>query len=278
MNRNKLLLIGVVALALAGLLTFVAYRSSLGKLAALRAGHTLVVLAAKDLQVGEMLEADDVRVAELPASEVPAGAFHNRRDVLGHGVIAVVAKNEVLLPSKVATDKASAGLPALIPANMRAVSVRVNDVVAVAGFVTPGTRVDVLVTGNPSTNAETVTTTVLENVEVLAAGQKMQANSEGRPENVTVITLLVSPEDAQKLTLASADGKIQLALRNPMDSKKPSASPINKDQLYRVSAPAAPVPPKPRLIVARKSGPAPLPARVVEVYRGAKVEVTEVRQ
>lgn len=276
MNRNRLLLIGAVALVVAGLLTLVAYRSSVGKLAAIRASNTQVVVAAKDLQLGQMLEAGDVRLAEMPAGDLPAGTFHKPSEVVGHGVIAMTAKNEVLLPSKVATGKEGAGLPSLIPANMRAVSVRVNDVVAVAGFVMPGTRVDVLVTGNPTSSQETVTTTVLENVEVLAAGQKMQANGEGKPENVTVMTLLVSPEDAQKLTLASADGKIQLALRNPVDAKKPSASPLKKDALYRLPQP---VQTKPRVLVVKKLEPAPPPlVRVVEVYRGDKVEITKIHE
>src|ERR1035441_8928332 len=127
------------------------------------------------------------------------------------GVIAAIFKNEILLPNKIAALNAGVGLPAMIPPDMRAVSVKVNDVVGVAGFVGPGTRVDVLVTGSPSNNTQdTVTTTVLENVEVLAAGQKIQPNAEGKPENVPVITLLVTPADAQTLTLASTEGKIQL--------------------------------------------------------------------
>ena len=267
----------------AGLLTVVAYRNSAGKLAAIKARNTQVVLAARDLQLGQSLEAGDVRMAEMPAGNLPQGAYHDVNQVVGHGVIATIAKNEVLLPTKVATDKEGSGLPSLIPANMRAVSVRVNDVVSVAGYVTPGTRVDVLVTGSPTiTQNDLVTTTVLENIEVLAAGQKMQPNAEGKPENETVITLLVTPEDAQKLTLAGTDGKIQLSLRNPVDAKTPSNAPIRKEALYRLPAAApAVVRTRPRVVMVKKPEPAPLPpmpvVRVVEVYRGDKVEVTKIQ-
>src|SRR5262249_59085664 len=101
---------------------------------------------------------------------------------------------------------------------MRSVSVGFNEVVAVAGFVVLGTRVDVVLRGNPGGNSENQTTTVLENIAVLAAGQKLERNAAGEPQSVPVITLLVSPEDAQKLTLASQEGRIQLALRNPLDT------------------------------------------------------------
>src|SRR5262249_26331490 len=136
---------------------------------------------------------------------------------------------------------AGSGLPSLIPPGMRAVSVRVNEVVSVAGFVLPGTRVDVLLTGNPTGSADQQTTTVLENVAVLATGQKLERNSAGDPENAAVITLLVSPDDAQKLTLASSSGgKIQLSLRNPLDTKQQDLGVVNNNSLYRGSVPARP--------------------------------------
>jgi pilus assembly protein CpaB len=123
---------------------------------------------------------------------------------------------------------------------MRAVSVRVNEVVSVAGFVTPGTRVDVLLTGTPGGTGEQQTTTVLQNVAVLASGHTLERTSTGEAQNTAVITLLVSPDDAQRLTLASSEGHIQLALRNPLDTKQDEVASSNSRGLYRGGAPPAP--------------------------------------
>ena len=116
---------------------------------------------------------------------------------------------------------------------MRAVSVRVNEVIGVAGFVVPGTRVDVLLTGNPTGATDQQTSTVLENVAVIATGQKLEKNTAGEPQLTPVITLLVSPDDAQKLTLATTQGKIQLSLRNPLDTKQQELASVNTGTLYR---------------------------------------------
>jgi pilus assembly protein CpaB len=190
-------------------------------------------------------------------------------------VVAGLTENEAVMESKLAPKDAGAGLPAMIPPNMRAVSVQVNDVIAVAGFVIPGTHVDVLVTGSPSGNnmADAMTTTVLENVEVLAAGQKIQPNSEGKPEKVPVITLLVSPEDAQRLTLASNEGKIQLSLRNPLDRAKQDTAAVKTASLYRLPQ-AAPAPAVKHVAEKTKVKPAMAavapPPYTVEVIRGDK--------
>jgi pilus assembly protein CpaB len=118
---------------------------------------------------------------------------------------------------------------------MRAVSVRVNEVVSVAGFVTPGTRVDVLLTGTPGAASEEQTTTVLQNVAVLASGHTLERTATGEAQNTAVITLLVSPDDAQRLTLASSEGHIQLALRNPLDTRQDEVASSNSRGLYRGS-------------------------------------------
>ena len=276
MNRRKLFFIGFLALIVAAILTVLAYRSSMGKLAAIQASNTTVVVATKDLTLGQRLAAGDIRLAEFPAANIPDGAFRNPQELIGRGVIAAIARNEVLLPNKLAAANAGAGLPSMIPTDMRAVSVKVNDVVSVAGFVLPGTRVDVLVTGSPSNNVQdTVTTTVLENVEVLAAGQKIQPNAEGKPETVPVITLLVTPADAQTLTLASTDGKIQLSLRSPIDAQKISVTPVHKASLYRTAAPELASVKSKRPVVVKKKVEPPPPVRSVEVYRGAKVDIAK---
>ena len=134
--------------------------------------------------------------------------------------------NEPILDSKLAPREAGAGLSATIPEGMRAVSVAVNDVIGVAGFVGPGTSVDVLVTGTipgaSQSGAQYVTRTILENIRVLAAGQKVEQDVDGKPQTVPVVTLLVSPQDAATLTMASTEGKIQLALRNTIDVNSPA--------------------------------------------------------
>ena len=163
---------------------------------------------------------------------------------------------------------------------MRAVSVRVNDTTGIAGFVLPGTRVDVLLTGNPEGGNQQETTTVLENVAVLAAGQKLERNAAGEPQNTPVITLLVSPDDAQKLTLAANQGKIQLALRNPLDTKQQELMAARSDALYKLAAATPPVHteparPKMRRTAAPASTPPPVVAPyTVEIYKGDKEEKT----
>src|SRR5579864_7470914 len=220
MNRSRLLFIGFVALALGAFVSFVVYKNVLSRSNASNEPGSDVIVAAGDLQVGSKLQDGDIRMVKVPASVVALNSFRTKSQIIGRGVILPIQRGEFILPSKLAAENAGSGLPSLIPPGMRAVSVRVNEVVAVAGFVIPGTRVDVLLTGNPRGTDEPLTTTVLENVEVLAAGQKQQRSSQGEPQSVPVITLLVSPEDAQKLTMASNEGRIQLALRNPLDTSE----------------------------------------------------------
>ncbi len=156
---------------------------------------------------------------------------------------------------------------------MRAVSVRVNEIVSVAGFVTPGTRVDVLLTGTPNGGSEQQTTTVLQNVAVIASGHTLERTSTGEAQNTPVITLLVSPDDAQRLTLASAEGHIQLSLRNPLDTRQDEVAASNAKGLYKGSTPSVTPAPVPRTHTVKKKVEAPAPAPTVlsvEVYQGDK--------
>ena len=275
MNRSRLLFIGVLALALGAFVSFVVYKNMLSKNSGNNEPGSDVIVSANDLQVGSKLQDGDIRQVKVPTSVLPPNYFRNKSQVLGRGVILPVQKGEFILPSKLAPENAGSGLPSLIPAGMRAVSVRVNEVVAVAGFVVPGTRVDVLLTGNPTGGNEPQTTTVLENVAVIAAGQKLERNAAGDPQSTPVITLLVSPDDAQKLTLASSQGHIQLALRNPIDTKKEDIPAMKANGLYRNLNPTAP-PPRPRVVKASKAeAPAPPSAYKVEVIRGNKVDETK---
>ena len=238
MNRKRLFVIGTFSLVIAAFVTLVAYKRFRTVIAGPR--QLAVVVADTDLGVGARIAPADLRMAEYPAESLPEGTFQGMADVVGRGVITPIHKNEAVLTSKLASAKAGAGLPSLIPSGKRALSVQVNEVISVGGFVAPGTHVDVLLTGRPMTSGaqDVMTTTVLENVEVLAAGQEIQQNPEGgKPRAVTVITLLVTPEEAQRLTLASSEGHIQLALRNPLDGQHQDPKAVRSAALYHMEAP-----------------------------------------
>jgi pilus assembly protein CpaB len=272
-------MIGLVALALAGFVSLSIYRLLSGAVSSSKANAlTTVVVAATDLPPGTKLNEGDLRLAKIRRNDMLPGSFAMVSDVVGRAVRVSLTKGAPVLDAQLAASSAGSGLPVLIPAGMRAVAVKVNDVTSVAGFVTPGTHVDVLLTGQPGGQTDATVTTVLENVEVLAAGQRLQHNNQGDPQQVTVITLLVSPEDAEKLALATQEGKIQLSLRNPLDDDKASVEPIRNVQLY--GGVAAPVPSVHRVEAqrARKSAAAPTPAVArpyeVEVFLGPKKQIT----
>ncbi len=239
-----------------------------------------VVVAAADLEIGTELSRDDIRIIEWPANGVPAGAIGDPKDVIGRGLILPVIQNEPILPMKLASKEAGSGLPPAIPPGLRAVSVRVNEVIGVAGYVLPGTRVDEVATLNPSEQHGDITSKViLTNVQVLAAGTKIDRDSDkNKPMPVSVVTLLVEPEEAERLTLASSEGKIQLALRNPLDRATPATRGIRPAALLG----AAPIVRSiARTRVAQAAKPdapaAPEPA-TVEIIRGDKRAREVVRQ
>jgi pilus assembly protein CpaB len=240
---------------------------------------TPVVVAAVNLDVGAALRAEDLRVIEWPAGSVPSGAFSKRDELIGRGVIQPMAPSEAILPSKLASKDAGAGLPPIIPEGMRALSVRVNDVIGVAGYVLPGTKVDVLVTVSPTDqHADITSKVILTNVQVLAAGTRIERDTEkDKPIAVSVVTLLVDPAQSERLTLASTEGKIQLALRNPLDQTMPPTPGIRPAVLLGASAarPAARRAAAAPLSVAAASVP---PAPTVEIIRGDKRAQEVVRQ
>src|SRR5712671_6592068 len=269
MNRTRLMMIGALALALGAFVSLFVFKNLQAKSGQNVAGVD-VVIAANDIQVGAKVEEHDVRLAKFPAADLPQGAYGKRSQVLGRGVVVPIARGEFVLPAKLAPENAGSGLPSLIPPGMRAVSVRVNEVVSVAGFVGPGTRVDVLLTGTPAGSSEQQTTTVLQNVAVIAAGHTLERTASGEAQNTPVITLLVSPDDAQRLTLASSEGHIQLVLRNPLDTRQDEVAAARTAALYKgVLAPAKPTPhPHP---AKKMESPAPAPTVYgVEVYQGDK--------
>ena len=275
MNRTRLLLIGVVALALGAFASFLVYRNLQASSSADNRPGVEAVVATSDLQVGARIEDRDVKLVRFPEGTVPPNYIHSMSQVVGRGVILPISRGDFILPGKLAGQNAGSGLPSLIPPGMRAVSVRVNEVVSVAGFVVPGTRVDVLLTGTPQGGGPPQTRTVLENVAVIATGSNLERNSNGQPQNTPVITLLVPPDDAQKLALASTEGRIQLALRNPLDTKQEAIDATSANALYDIAAK-----PAPHRVAIRHAEvhPPPTPSSyVVEVIQGSKKQTTEFK-
>src|SRR5579872_150477 len=272
MNRNRMLIGLGVALLVALLVSNFVYRKFQQASAVKSEPMRQIVVAAKPLPLGTRLDSSMIRTIAWPANQPATGMCTRTQDCLNRALITPVAENEPIMQSKLAPIAAGAGLAAAIPPGMRAMSVAVNDVVGVAGFVTPGTMVDVLVTGAVAgaQGGQNVTRTILENVRVLAAGQKVQQDEQGKPQTVSVITLLVSPEDSAKLAMGSTQGKIQLALRNTVDTATAVPPAVLQSVLFASDAPAAA--PMRRVAAPKAAPPAPPAAYQVEIITGSKRE------
>lgn len=224
MNR-RLISVFAFALLVATLTSFLVYRLIILRVQApsRAAPANKVVVAAHDLQVGALIHDYDLTEVGWGGS-TPDQAVKSRQDAVGRGVIATIYQNEPILERRLAPTGAGAGMASTIPVGMRAVALRVNEVVGLAGFVLPGMHVDVLIAGTAPGGAQvwtgTLCRTVLQNIAVLSAGQKIEKNVEGKPESVQVVNLLVTPDQAEILNLASDEMKVQLVLRNPMDTKE----------------------------------------------------------
>jgi pilus assembly protein CpaB len=255
-----------------------------------------VIQAARTLEVGTVLKEDDLRVGPWSGS-IPPGMAVKKDGLVGRGVISTIYEGEAVMDSRLAQQGAGGGLASIIPPGMRAVAVRVNDVVGVAGFVGPGTSVDVILAGNApgATNGQQART-ILQNIQVLSAGQNYKTDSEGKPVVVPVVNLLVTPEQAEVLSLVNNgnEARIQLVLRNPLDKQEGKSAGTAMATLF--GAPVKPQPaaghsvertivrkprPEPELVMAP---PPPPPPILIEVINGAKQTETkfarsaEVRQ
>jgi pilus assembly protein CpaB len=284
MNRNtRTLIVVAVAVLMAGLASFgvfLAVRSM--PVREVEIARVQAVVAARTLTVGMLVTKDDVKLVPWPAANQVPGSFTEIEKVVNRGVIVATAENEPLTEAKLAPVGSGAGLPPTIPEGMRAISVKVNEVIGVAGFVIPGTRVDVMVTVKGS-DGKSQTRVVLGNVTVLTAGTRYdqeRATKDGKPIPTSVVTLLLTPNDAEKLTLGAEEGRVMLALRNPLDVAptetpgakmgallgEPSAPPVKKvvegRPFVRAAVPVAP--PAPRIYT-------------VETIRAAKRSEEEVR-
>ncbi len=276
MNRRRLLIGLAAAVVLAVLASTFVYKQirQTPVVKQQQVPATKIVVAATPLPLGTRLNANDVRLLPWPGNEPVPGMFTRVQDVVGRALITNVVQNEPILQTKLAPREAGAGLPATIPEGMRAVSVAVNEVIGVAGFVQAGTMVDVIAVGSPGgqSGSQTLAKTVLENVKVLAAGQQVTENAQGKPRTVPVVTLLVTPEQADKLTLAATQARIQLALRNTIDTKIVHPPAVLQSELLSPTGAVAPRRGpirrgRPRRVVPRR--PAPY---VVEVISGTKRE------
>jgi len=227
---------------------------------------TQIVLASRDIDVGSVLKEEDVKLADWPGS-VPVGASVKTQDVVGRGITTAIYAREPVIESRLAPRGAGGGLAAMIPPGMRAFAIRVNEVVGVAGFVVAGMRVDVLISGNTPRGDQslgTLSKTLLQNLEVLSAGQDFKKDAEGKPIMVQVVNLLVNPEQAEQLSLAASQTTIQLVLRNPLDrevAKTPGAAMANlfsggklKPEVPQAPRPRAAAPPP---VVVRMAPPPP---------------------
>lgn len=286
----------VFAVVVAGVASVVLYRLIALRFAvSAKPAVTQVIGASRKLEVGTLIRDQDVTTINWTGA-APATALLKKEDAIGRGVISEIYPGEPLLEARLAPKGAGAGLAALIPPGMRAVAVRVNDIVGVAGFLVPGSRVDVLISGIPPSGGAsalgTQTKTILQNIEVISAGQNIQKDAEGKPISVPVVNLMVTPEQAEILSLAGTDTRIQLVLRNPLDAGKEKPPGVALSQLFSGAAkPVAPAP-KPRVVKAEPPAPPPPPPAqpqvvhvpvVVEVLTGskkaeAKFERTEVHQ
>lgn len=267
----------IIALLVSAGATFLVFRLVVARTSQRPAPATVeVVVAAKALELGTVIRDSDLRAGHWVGA-VPVGMVTKKDTIIGRGVIAPIYEGEAVMESRLAALGAGGGLAATIPPGMRAVAVRVNDIVGVAGFVVPGMRVDVLISGlppgAPSPNGPRVKT-LLQNIQVLSAGQNYQKDNEGKPVVVPVVNLLVNPEQAELLSLASNETRIQLVLRNPLDTvdAKPPGSGLAN--LYGEAKPPAPLRPRTSQAPARPATRAPervlvaLPPYQIEIFNG----------
>jgi len=274
MNRKRLLVIGALALAAGALSSLFLYKQLQARMVFSRA-EVEVIVAANDIHVGAKIGDHDLKVVKYPPENLPPHVFHTKTSLMGRGAILPIEKGEFLLPDKLAAQGGGAGLSALVATGMRAVAVRVNDVTSVDSFVVPGTRVDVIATSNATGAGERWTITLLQNVAVLASGQKTDRNTGGEPRSATVVTLLVSPADAQKLALANQEAHIQFSLRNLLDNGQEKPPALTRTTLFEDLLSKRPV----RLVRAQHPLTEPAEPDIdIDILRGRQKETIRLKQ
>ncbi len=273
MNR-RLLTILLIAFVIAGVCTFLVYRIVGKRMMTGRPETTTrVVAASSDIKIGTVLTASNLSTVSIVGA-LPQGAILKPQDAIGRGVIAEIYQGEPILDSRLAAPGMGGGLAPTIPAGMRAIAVKVDQVVGVAGFVLPGMRVDVLASGVPPGAPPTegpVTKTILQNIKVLSAGTDIQRDAQGKPQQVQVVNLLVTPEEAQTMSLAGNQLKIQLVLRNPLDNKT-APVPITAEGSLLAGAQSA----RPPVRATRRPAPPPQ-YDSIQVINGSSTSETRFR-
>jgi pilus assembly protein CpaB len=260
MDRRRLVLIGVAALVMGSTFSSVVYHALQRQMTPAKPG-VYVVVAARNVMAGQKLEERDLKMVRYPGDFLPPDVLHAQVGAIGQWTGVPMVQGDFVTSSKLTDD---VGLPSLIPIGMRAAPVSVNDVVSVAGFAKPGTLVDVLVTGYAPDSHKLQTSTVLQNVRVLAAGTQLEHTAANEAREARVVTLLVSPDDAEKLTLATQEGHIQLIIRNPRDPGQEKRLPVR--DLYDSAARKKPVQ------VKYLPAPAPRQDYEIQVFRGGQQE------
>jgi pilus assembly protein CpaB len=280
----------VFAFVVAGCASLLLYRLTMNHSSTQAAQSTTKALvASRNLELGVIIKDSDVKDAPW-AGPLLANAVLKREDIIGRGVTTTIYDGEPIVENRLAPKGAGGGLAAMIPSGMRAVAVRVNDVVGVAGFVVPGMRVDILISGSPPGNSSStqgsLTRTLLQNIEVLSAGQDFKKDNEGKPVGAQVVNLLVTPEQAEMLSLASNQTTIQLVLRNPLDTQVAKTPGTAVVELFAATGPRKKADPtKVYVRVPVKAAPAPPPevkpappvrqTFVMEVINGNKKSETK---
>lgn len=222
-----------------------------------------VVVAKQDLALGTKLTEVDVEVVQWPAESLPVGHAADPSEVIGRTIIGELHTNEPVLAARLA-DTGLHGMIPLIPSGMRALSVKVDEVVGVAGFVTPQTRVDVILIMRPPGAEEAIGKVILQNIQAIASNQQITENEDGEPMVSTVVTVLVTPEEAERLALAAAQGRIQMALRNTLDLEGIETPGESERGLFRSGTPT---PARTRVIRSAPTTTAPS-SGIIEMYKG----------
>jgi pilus assembly protein CpaB len=269
---TRLLIVVLVAIGAAGAASFAVYRMiSKMPVREVEVASTQTVVAARGIPVGTLITKEDVKLIAWPTKNPVPGAFTSIEAVTNRGAVVPISENEPVTETKLAPVGAGGGLPPTIPDGTRAISVRTNEVIGVAGFVVPGTRVDVVVTVRGSGARDSMSRVVVSNVQVLTAGTKYdqeKAKEEGKPIPTTVVTLLVTPQDAERIALAGNEGQIVLTLRNPLDVARTETPGIQMTSLMAPPAQTPPPPPKPTGVrrTARVAPPPPPPPPAPKIY------------
>lgn len=264
MNAKRLSTAFIIALAVSALCTLLLSRKMRTHAAEREPDHRYVA-PAKPLQAGEVLKADSLELVSWPANNPISGTFVKMEDLVGRSMIYPLDKDQPITEKFLSAAGSGAGLAGRIPPGMRAIALRSDEVVGVAGFLFPGSHLDVLVTYRSDKSPEPTTLTVLQDAEVLAAGQKIQPDPDGKPVTATVVTLLLTPEDAQRAVMASTQGAIHFVLRSGADKTHVQELPLTLSQLSSDSVPRVEAAP------ARVARPAAAsPKIVVETIAGDK--------